>query len=192
MLEATRGPVVLDLGAVQHDAERADEDRWLHRHLAARFDRVVGVDMLEAAVEALNERGYELVADDVETMDLGIEADSVVAGELIEHVANPGLMLDRVAAHLKPGGRLVLTTPNPWYLHHVRRWLLGSMSINDEHVAWYGPIVLRQLLDRHGFDVVSVEPVQAWPHGPVGRVVKVLLPRMFMSSTWVCVAVRRP
>lgn len=159
LVELTRGPIVLDLGAIQHSAEKADGPDWLHGKLCDRFETVVGVDMLALDAFKLRQRGYDIRSANVETMNLDIRADTVVAGELIEHVSNPGLMLGRIHEHVKSDGRLVLSTPNPWFVGHLIRGTIGSMDINAEHTGWYGPIVLRQLLGRHGFHVESVEYV---------------------------------
>lgn len=41
--------------------------------------------------------------------------DMGVCCEGIEHLSNPGLLLDSFFAHLKPGGTLIVSTPNTWY-----------------------------------------------------------------------------
>jgi len=190
IVELAEGPTVLDLGAVQHDAAKARRDDWLHAHLVREFDRVIGVDFLESAVDELNAAGYDIRCANVETMDLGIEADTVVAGELIEHIANPGLMLARVHEHLKPGGQLILTTPNPWAIVHLRRWLFNDAQINGEHVAWYGPVVLQQLLARYDFTVTLLETCGP-PHPGLTGVIQRLDIPIFGGTTWVCVAERQ-
>ena len=37
--------------------------------------------------------------------------DAIVAAEIIEHVPDPRLFVERLCRHLRPGGRLVVTTP---------------------------------------------------------------------------------
>lgn len=183
------GPTVLDLGAVQHDAANAQSSEWLHDRLRQldAVDTLVGVDMLEADVNELNARGYDMRHANVETMDLDLTADTIVAGELLEHVENPGRMLSRVVEHLAPGGRFVLSTPNPWAVVHLRRWLEGDPHINEEHVAWYGPVVLRQLLARHGLTVVELNAVGP-DHGGLTAWAKRLGYDIFGGTTWVCLA----
>ncbi len=56
----------------------------------------------------------------VHNMDQGMPAglptyDMAVCCEGIEHLTNPGLLLDSFYAHLKPGGTLIVSTPNTWY-----------------------------------------------------------------------------
>ncbi|TLZ79090.1 MAG: class I SAM-dependent methyltransferase, partial [Methanobacteriota archaeon] len=51
------------------------------------------------------------------TADAGLpfrtgSVDSVVASEVFEHLTHPGGFIEEVWRILKPGGRLVLTTPN--------------------------------------------------------------------------------
>lgn len=191
IIEATEGPTVLDLGAAQHDPAKAENDDWLHKHLCDSFERVVGVDYLPGAVAELNRHGYEFVQADVTDMSLSVEADTVVAGELIEHVDNPGLMLECIADHLKPGGRVVLSTPNPWGLPILRRLLSGRLTINEEHVAWYGPTVLEQLFERHGFELESIETTRRNHYG-LSRLAQVLDWDLLAGTTWVGVATYEP
>jgi 2-polyprenyl-3-methyl-5-hydroxy-6-metoxy-1,4-benzoquinol methylase len=185
--EYAEGPVVLDLGCVQHDPAKIDADDWLHAHLADRFEHVLGVDIHEDGIRAMWDRGYTATAADATALDLPIEADTVVAGELIEHVTDPGGLVASARDHLKPDGRFILTTPNPWAVVHLRRHLTGSYHINDDHVAWYGPTVLEQLLDRYGFDIEIMETTTR-NHRGLTRIAQELGSDIFGGTTWVCVA----
>lgn len=187
VLNHVEGPTILDLGAAQHDAENESNADWLHGHLADEFETVVGVDFLPDAVLELNQQGYQFRYADVTDMDLDIHADTVVAGELIEHLANPGLMLENANDHLKDGGKLIITTPNPWAIVHLRRWLTDSIQINDEHCAWYGPVVLKQLLQRYGFAITEITGVGP-NHGGLTGVAQFLGSGTFGQTTWVIVA----
>jgi len=187
ILSRARGPTVLDLGAVQHDADNADRDDWVHGHLAAEFDRVIGVDVLTEEVSRLRNQGFDIREADCTAMDLDVEADNVVAGEIIEHVDNPGGLLSRAREHLAPDGRLVLTTPNPWAIVNLRRVRRGDLSVNDGHVAWYGPTVLRQLLARNGFEAVELRTTRR-SHRGLMRLAQYLDSDTFGGTTWLCVA----
>lgn len=147
------GKDVLDLGCVQHKAEKAKSADWLHGRISAKAN-VLGVDIEQKEVEKLRKKGYNMVCANVETMRLNKKFDVVVAGEIIEHVSNPGLLLDTVKKHLKKGGILVLTTPNAegyFWKRSLGRIKRGKM--NKQHVAWYDEFVLRHLLERHGFKI---------------------------------------
>jgi 2-polyprenyl-3-methyl-5-hydroxy-6-metoxy-1,4-benzoquinol methylase len=88
---------------------------YLSERLVDRGSTVVGLELdPEAAVRA---RGVceQVLVGDVETMELPLEPnsfDTIVCGDLIEHLRDPGAFLARVRPLLRPGGRLALTTPN--------------------------------------------------------------------------------
>lgn len=189
ILERVRGPTVLDLGCVQPNKDNIGGDDWLHGRLDTAYETVVGVDIDAEEVRRLNNSGYTVHHTDVESMKLDIRADTVVAGELIEHISNPGLLLDRIGEHVKRDGTVILTTPNPWAIVHLRRHLSGSFHINDEHTAWYGPETLRQLFDRHGFKVVETVGVGPEHRGLTGLAQKVDSD-VFGSTTWLVQAHR--
>jgi SAM-dependent methyltransferase len=99
MARLVSGPRVLDIGCAQMP----------NPYLAGE---VVGLDR-ESAVLPGNYR--ELVIADVLDLPTALlgSFDSVVIGEVLEHVNDPVLFLDRCASALVPGGRVVLSTPNP-------------------------------------------------------------------------------
>lgn len=189
ILERVNGPTVLDLGCVQPNKDNIGDEDWLHGRLVDAYDRVVGVDIDERAVRKLNTQGYTVHHADVEAMNLDIQADTVVAGELIEHVSNPGLLLDRIGEHTKPTGNVILTTPNPWAIVHLRRHIDGSFTINDEHTAWYGPQTLRQLFARHGFTITELTGVGPDHNGLTG-LAQTIGSDTFGSVTWLVEATR--
>jgi SAM-dependent methyltransferase len=111
------------------------------------------VDIVSEEVTKRQAAGYDIRLANVETMDLGETFDVVVAADIIEHVSNAGLFLDRVRLHLRERGLLCLVTPNPCSVNTVFKGLLGVQSaVNPEHTCWYDPITLRQLVERHDFE----------------------------------------
>ncbi len=53
---------------------------------------------------------------------------------------------------LKPGGRLVVTVPNPWYANLLWKnaWRRFTFVDSVDHVAWYDASTLYELGQRHG------------------------------------------
>lgn len=78
------------------------------------------------------------------------EYDSVVTNQVLEHVFNPDQFLSEINRVLKPGGALLLTVPFVW----------------DEHeqpfdYARYSSFGLRSLMEKHGFETVTVRKTVA-------------------------------
>lgn len=145
---------VLDLGCVQHNPENYKSKYWLHKALAQVANSLEGMDLYEEGVEYLKKLGYHVIVGNAEHFDTGKKYDVIVAGDLIEHLENLGDFLTCCQSHLRPGGRLLLSTPNPWYWRNVVKALLfGRVSSNCEHTLWMCPTVLGQLLARHNMKI---------------------------------------
>ncbi|MFP4052298.1 MAG: class I SAM-dependent methyltransferase [Phycisphaerae bacterium] len=144
---------VLDLGCACHRFGRSDLPS-LHAFITRKASHTLGVDYLPEEIEKMRAEGFDVLCANVETMDLGQTFEVVVAGDIIEHLNNPGAFLERVREHLEPGGLLLVTTPNPITLERFLRVLLrGDAGGNKEHTCWFTAKVLRQLAGRHGFGV---------------------------------------
>lgn len=153
-----KGKTVLDVGCVEHAANMEQTDTWLHKHLRTSATRVVGLDFNQEAVNELNHRGYEIVCGDAMSIDVGERFDVVVAGEIIEHVENPGALIRNLKRHLRPGGQLILSTPNVFFALHFVESIFASprKRWNEEHVAWYCYFTLENLMERCGMNVDQI------------------------------------
>jgi methionine biosynthesis protein MetW len=131
--------------------------------LATRGWRVEGAEAEPALVEAARARGVETRAVDLDRGALPWPDgafDAAVAAEVIEHVIDTDHVLAEIARVLRPGGALVITTPNLASLENRLRLLLGRypmwMDVGVEgtgHVRYYTPRMLRHQLARHGLHV---------------------------------------
>lgn len=134
ILQAVQGRDVLDIGSVgQTEAYHL----WSQMKTAARS--LTGIDTETPTDPAI-------VQGNMETHDFGRQFDVVIAGDVIEHVDNQGLFLDNIRRHLRPDGRLILTTPNA-------KWLTVLPRPNPTHTLWHDRWTLAHLLSRHGFAI---------------------------------------
>lgn len=154
-----KGRSVLDVGCVDSrpGGVRKFMSTGLHIFLSEHASELIGVDLDEEGARAMRAEGFDVVAANAETMDLGKQFDCVVAGEVIEHLSNQGLFLEGVARHLKDDGVFILTTSNAFGLANFYRILKkGGIKVHSEHTCWYDPITIAELLRRYGFIVDEV------------------------------------
>ncbi len=148
---------VLDLGCVQHDPLSYQSRFWLHKAIAAVAKSVVGADLHEEGVQTLKAKGFHVVAADAQHFDLGRTFDVIVAGDIIEHLGDLNGFLESCKRHLRPDGRLLVSTPNPWYWRNtIKAALHTEVYNNPEHVCWICPRTLRQLVARHGMELGEI------------------------------------
>ena len=156
------GKRVVHIGFVDAGCQALNQESgaWLHEHLAGTASDLIGLDLDTAGVENARRRGYEAHVvdcrdvDAVRTLDLA-PADLVVAGEVIEHLDDPGSFLDGVHALVAPGGMLVVTTPNATGLVNAAA-LLGNFEVqHPDHVVMYTCQTLDAMLTRHRWEPVE-------------------------------------
>jgi 2-polyprenyl-3-methyl-5-hydroxy-6-metoxy-1,4-benzoquinol methylase len=158
VVKHARGRDVLDIGCVQHNPENYRSKYWVHRALAGVSKSLLGIDLFGEGVRFLQELGYNVRPADAQAFQLDQRFDVIVAGDIIEHLEDFGVFVDYCKAHLRPGGRLLISTPNPWYWRNVAKAaLIGEVNTNPEHTCWLCPRTLRQLLARHGLGIAAVE-----------------------------------
>jgi len=148
---------VLDVGCVDHTATLEATDTWLHKHIVRSANSVVGLDLLEPEAAKLREKGYDIRSGDACSVSLDRTFDVVVAGEIIEHLDNPAAFVSNMACHLNDEGRLVITTPHAFFVLHFLESIFssGERRWNPEHVCWYCPFTLENLLRRNNLKIES-------------------------------------
>lgn len=154
ILDLVSGPDVLDVGCAGHTI-RPGERTWLHGRLRERF-HVTGIDICSDNIERLKSLGFEnLHVQSAEEFCLDQHFDTIVAGEVIEHVSNPGRFLRQSRAHLRADGRLVLSTPYVFSLMYAfyAHDHFPKTCQNSEHTTWFCPATISELAKRHGFTV---------------------------------------
>ena len=163
---AAVGKSVLHLGCTNYPytKEAIDADMLLHDSLSGVAKEVFGFDMDQEGIDLLVERGnenlYRADLEKLEDVELQKEFDLVIAGEMIEHLNNPGLFLEGIKRFLKPEGELLITTINAYcavrFLQYGLRGRGGSMEpVHPDHVAYYSFRTLSLLLGRHGYSVTE-------------------------------------
>ena len=129
--------------------------------------QVIGVDPSATNIAAARlhaDKGHLSIdyrCTTVEEMDLRERFDVVLAMEVIEHVTDVGLFLNRCAAMLKPGGMMVISTLNRnWKsfalaivgAEYVLRWLPRGTHQRDKFVT---PAELERAIESTGLNVTG-------------------------------------
>lgn len=151
-----RGNKVLDIGC--RDAKVLD--------FLGKVD-YTGIDINKELNDKLNKRGIKAITLDVSKKRLPFKSgtyDTVVTGEVIEHLANPYFALKEALRVLKKGGMLVGTTANTFNIQSLLYSMLpksGSIKTATGHIYAFGEEELANLLKMVGFRDVRVKKICA-------------------------------
>jgi SAM-dependent methyltransferase len=157
IIRQAAGKDVLDLGCVSHDPQSYRSPFWVHKALADKAASLLGMDLSAEGVAYLAERGFNVTHGDAQNFDLGRQFDCIVAGDLIEHLEDFSGFIESCKRHIRPGGALLISSPNPWYWRNVAKAMVSAeVDNNIEHTCWLCPRTLRQLVGRHGMTVGDV------------------------------------
>ena len=157
------GERVLDVGC---------GEGWFTSELARAGVHVVGIDVAEEPLRRARERDPSL---DLRLIDADgpwpiddASLDAVWAGETIEHVADTAGWLSELRRVLRPGGRLLLSTPAHGRLRMLwlalsRRAFEAHFDPRADHLRFYTRGSLTRLLGELGYQEVSVRAVAGPP-----------------------------
>jgi SAM-dependent methyltransferase len=84
--------------------------------------------------------------------------DCVLLSEVIEHLEAPQITIREAARVLRPGGRLLVTTPNYQSLWPAMEWTIDRLNMapkmaGEQHITRLRPASLRQLLVDAGLSI---------------------------------------
>lgn len=156
------------------------------RERGAEF--TVGVEHSTKAAALAAERGVtQVILGDIEHIDLDLEPcsfDLLIAGHVLEHLADPWAVLRRLRRLLRTGGQLVGALPNvrnysvvfPLLLRG--EWEYEPSGVMDwTHLRFFSFKGVRRLLEQAGFEVDKIEP----EFGPRSRIANVLTCNLFRN-----------
>jgi len=159
--------LVLDIGCyaeikeyIKNDQKKFD-DNWIHGFLSRHAKHVIGIDIAKKEINLLKKQGYDVHYQSAENFHFDKKFDVIFAGDVIEHLNNPGLFLNQCRKHLKRDGWLILTTPNVFCLNYkiggIMRFFNNNLSVHPEHTFFFSPTTIDTLLKRYAFKIKKIK-----------------------------------
>ncbi|MDO8287789.1 MAG: class I SAM-dependent methyltransferase [Parvibaculum sp.] len=122
---------------------------------------VVGIDLSPVAIEKLRAAGFEgHVCDVIDGLPFQAASfDYIYASEVIEHVSDTERFLSELGRVLRPGGTLLLSTPNSAFWPFRLLGLLGQTLTEMQHpghLRFFSKKSLERSIRDAGFDDVQM------------------------------------
>ena len=115
-----------------------------------------GIDISQVAIETGCKENLKLYCSTLEDFAGAASYDTITMFDVLEHVLDPVRCLEAARDLLRPEGRLVLSVPNQASIFRRamgRRWYF---YIPEEHLHFFNPTNIRQLLMRLGLPVERI------------------------------------
>jgi len=139
IVDSCKGEGVLNLGSNGTDGESQ-----LHQQIKAVAESIYGVDKSKSDFDCD-------LDENPESMLMSFMAPTlIVAGEILEHLGNPGNLLKTLRRFNCP---VIITVPNAFSSSSMKLMHEGIENVNIDHVAWYSWRTLKTLVERYGFSV---------------------------------------
>ena len=149
MLKYSQGKI-LDIGCTGKDGGS------LHREIMEHKSDVYGIDVMPLDTPRfILGNCYMLPFPDG-------RFDTVIMGEVIEHLLYPDIALGEVRRVLKPSGKLVVTVPNDYSSGRLINYVLRNKELeqNLDHKWVFTPRMIERLLVRYGFKVIELKTLK--------------------------------
>ena len=125
------------------------------------FELRVGTDFSATAVQQAKSRADVVYCGGIERVPIESKFDLIIATQVIEHVYQPKLLLEKITKYLQPKGIVVIATPD---MGSFWRYLMGhkwSSFKLPEHVLYFDRRSLSQLMTEVG--ISNIKPLP-YPH----------------------------
>ncbi len=155
---------VLHLGCTNYPytKEAIENGMLLHNDLGKTASELYGFDFDQAGIDILSESGvanlYRADLEHLDEVELDETFDVIIAGEMIEHLTNPGLFLRGIQRFMNSETKLVITTINAYSaFRFIIYGLRGKGGFNEpvhpDHVAYYSYKTLSLAVSRENLVV---------------------------------------
>lgn len=134
---------------------------------AGKCSTYAGVEMFPSAALAARRYLTEVIEGDVERIVLPWPEehfDALLMSEVLEHLVDPWVVVQRVLPLLKHGALVVASSPNVAHFRIIVELVRGSWKLTDSgpmdrtHLRWFTPSSYRAMFEDAGVLVKSIGP----------------------------------
>jgi len=123
----------------------------------------VGIELSKELIESCRDKNIKIVQGDVQNLPFKDESfDIVIATAIIEHLDHPMKLLEEAHRVLRPGGILILTTPNPFFEKIAD--FIGHTE-KEIHQTTFGLKKLKTYFKKTNFQILETKRFMISPIG---------------------------
>jgi 2-polyprenyl-3-methyl-5-hydroxy-6-metoxy-1,4-benzoquinol methylase len=164
------GAAVLEIGCARG---------YVAKELSKKNCRVTGIEIDSVAADAASKYCRQIICGNIEQIENFDLKDSpfdyILCLDILEHLARPDLLLEKIGPYLKDEGYLIVNLPNIARLEHRLKLLFGNFdydiggALSKGHLRFFTRKTTQQLLETSGYRIVRVgstglgSRIRVWP-----------------------------
>lgn len=178
---------VVHLGCCDHLQSidfKIKHNKLLHSRLS-KISQCIGVDIDEVAIDYLKKKGisnillHDITSTDIPKILHENKWDFLVAGEIIEHIANPLSFLKSIHNNYKNIiDRIIITVPNAFCSSNFKFALKNRYEgINSTHYHWFSPYTIAKTVYHAGFQLEDIYMVNEHRNKGIYKIISKIFPK---------------
>lgn len=186
-----RNRVLVDLaGQGRRILELGCSTGFISRHLKEKGCSVTGVEISPEAAELARPWCEKVIIHDLSqsgwSEQTGGGFDTVLCGDVLEHLASPERTLKEIAELLTPDGRVIISLPNIAHVRIRAKLLLGRFEyepagiLDATHLRFFTFKTARELIQSAGYRITWSTPIVGG--GPLTRPLRMMFPELFAGQ----------
>jgi len=164
ILRIIKNKRVIHLGCCDHIPLIKDKikvNSWIHKQITEKSKYCLGIDINKDAINYVrSEFKYKnIIYGDITnnkkiTEIEGEKFDIMVMGEILEHIDNPVLFLNKIRDNYKTNiSQILITVPNAFSYRNIKNLKKNFEQINSDHRYWFTPYTLAKIAIRAGYQI---------------------------------------
>jgi SAM-dependent methyltransferase len=158
-VESVRGKSVLHVGCTDSPIteQKHKNGTLIHEAIVRSASDVWGIDLCKIGIDYMEKNGFSnIYLMDAENIKIERKFDIIVAGDVVEHLSNPGLFLQKIPNLLSTNGKLIISVPHAYCrAWAMSMWYQKHEIVHKDHCCYYSPKTLASLCAR--FDLLPVD-----------------------------------
>lgn len=162
ILRICRGKKVLHLGCADMPQSLQSTDDLLHVKLSKVVDsnNLWGLDSSKEGCQILRNMGFDrIIQGDVENLNIELKRhnfDIILAGEIIEHLSNPGIFVKNLTSLMKDNAILIVTTPNAFSFKRFMFAMVRREKVHYDHNFYFSYRTINHLLESYQLKCIDI------------------------------------
>lgn len=125
---------------------------------------VTGIELSKEFAEFSINKGFKILTNSIEEMNISQEFDVVLSFHTIEHVFDPMAVFKATYRAMKPDGCFLGEVPNQndWRIKIFDDKIVKRFHYDPNHYYYFSPVTLKNYLKTSGFNDISLETVERY------------------------------